>query len=98
MEQKRNWGNGFGIAALVFGIIALVLGVLSLIPLAGLYLAVVTGVLAIITISLGIPGVIGSARKNRPVVALVFGGTMLVWAVVRYFWVLAVLASMAAGA
>jgi len=92
---KRNWGRPFAIIALIFGIISLITGAVSFIPLIGLVFAVITIVVAAITIVFGIPGVIGSRSKGMPITALVFGGTMLVWGIVRYFWVVAAVAAAA---
>ena len=92
----RRWGHPLGVVALVFGIIALVFGLLALIPLLGLAFAVITGVLAVTAISFGIPGIIGSTNKTRAIVGVSFGGAMLVWAIVRYFWVVAAVAAAAA--
>ncbi len=93
-EKKiRKWGIPFSIVALVFGILAMVCGLFALIPLLGLVFAVVTGVFALIAIATGIPGVIGSEAKGRAITALVFGGLMLIWAIVRYYWVFLAAAS-----
>ena len=85
-KKVRNWGKPVAVVALVFGILSLVIGVFALIPLFGLYFAIITGILAIVAIGFGIPGVIGSASKNVAITALIFGGLMLTWAIVRYFW------------
>ena len=95
-NPRRTVGDTLGTVALVFGILALVNGVLALIPLIGLALAIITGILALIAIGFGIPAVIKAASKNKCVVALVFGGLMLVWAIVRYFWVVLAVAAAAA--
>lgn len=91
--KKRNWGKPFAVIALIFGIISLITGSISFIPLIGLVFAIITIVVAVITIAFGIPGVIGSNPKGMAIIALVFGGTMLVWGIVRYFWVFAVAAA-----
>ena len=96
----KKWGKPFAVIALVFGIIALVFGVLSLIPLLGLVLAIITMVVAITAITFGIPGIIGSSGpvKTKAIVGLSFGAAMLVWAIARYFWAIAVLAAAASAA
>lgn len=95
-KPRRSWGDTFGIIGLIFGIFALVVGVLALIPLLGLGFAVVTGVLAVIALACGIVGSIKAVGKGKCITAIVFGATMLVWAIVRYFWVFAAVASAAA--
>ena len=97
-ENGRRWGHPLGVVSLVFGIIALVFGLFALIPLLGLVFAVITGIVAFIAIGFGIPGIIGSTNKTRAIVGLSFGGVMLVWAIARYFWAVALLASAAAAA
>lgn len=96
--KKKTWGDVLGIIGLVFGIVALVVGLLALIPLIGLVLAVVCGILAIVALGLGIAGVIKAVGKGKCITAIVFGALMLVWAIVRYYWVVALLASAAAAA
>lgn len=100
MEEVKNkrWGHPLGVVSLVFGIIALVFGLLALIPLIGLALAIITGILAIVAIGFGIPGIIGSTNKERAITGLSFGVTMLVWAIIRYYWVVALAAAAAANA
>ncbi|MBR5997467.1 MAG: hypothetical protein IK028_05550 [Bacilli bacterium] len=97
-ENGRRWGHPLGVVSLVFGIIALVFGLFALIPLLGLVFAVITGIVAVIALGFGIPGIIGSTNKTRAIVGVSFGGLMLAWAIVRYYWVVAVLAAAAAAA
>lgn len=93
-EQKvHNWGKPFSIIALIFGIFALIAGLLALIPLVGLVFAIIALICAAIAILCGVPGVIGSASKGMAITALVFGGTMLGWAIFRYYWFVVVLAA-----
>lgn len=94
--KTKRWGHPLGVVSLVFGIIALFFGLLALIPLIGLVLAIITGVLAVVAIGFGIPGIIGSTNKGRAIVGLSFGATMLVWAIIRYYWVVALAAAAAA--
>lgn len=63
-RPRRTWGDVFGTIALVFGIISLVFGFLALIPLIGLVLAVMTGILASIALTFGIVGSIKAAGKR----------------------------------
>lgn len=93
--KRRNWGKPFSIIGLVFGIISLVFGLFSLIPLLGLAFAVITGILAVIAITMAIPGIIGSIGKGRAITALVFGSTMLAWAIIRYSLIIYALAQTA---
>ena len=94
----KRWGHPLGVVSLVFGIIALAFGLLALIPLSGLVFAVLTGITAFVAIGFGIPGIIGSTNKTRAIVGTSFGGVMLVWAIARYFWVVALLAAAASTA
>jgi hypothetical protein len=93
--KRRNWGKPFSIIGLIFGIISLVFGLFSLIPLLGLAFAIITGILAVIAITMAIPGIIGSIGKGRAITALVFGSTMLTWAIIRYSWIIYALAQTA---
>ena len=94
-EKKKNWGKPFSIIGLVFGIISLVFGMFSIIPVLGIAFAVITGILAVIAITMAIPGIIGSIGKGRAITALVFGSTMLAWAIIRYSLILYALAQTA---
>ena len=93
--KRRNWGKPFSIIGLIFGIISLVFGIFSLIPVLGLAFAVITGILATIAITIAIPGSIGSIGKGRAITALVFGITMLAWAIIRYSLIIYALAQTA---
>ena len=95
-KPRRTWGDPFGIVGLIFGIFALVVGVLALIPLIGLAFAVITGVLAGIALACGIVGSIKAVGKGKCITAIVFGALMLVWAIIRYYWVIAAVAAAAA--
>jgi hypothetical protein len=44
---------------------------------------------------MAIPGIIGSIGKGRAITALVFGITMLCWAIIRYSWIIYALAQTA---
>ena len=94
-KKKKNWGKPFSIIGLVFGIISLVFGMFSIIPVLGIAFAVITGILAVIAITMAIPGIIGSIGKGRAITALVFGSTMLAWAIIRYSLILYALAQTA---
>ena len=94
-ETKKNWGKPFSIIGLVFGIISLVFGLFSIIPVLGITFAVITGILALIAITMAIPGIIGSIGKGRAITALLFGSTMLAWAIIRYSLILYALAQTA---
>ena len=94
-ETKKNWGKTCSIIGLVFGIISLVFGMFSIIPVLGIAFAVITGILAVIAITMAIPGIIGSIGKGRAITALVFGSTMLAWAIIRYSLILYALAQTA---
>ena len=94
-ETKKNWGKPFSIIALVFGIISLVFGMFSIIPVLGIAFGVITGILAVIAITMAIPGIIGSIGKGRAITALVFGSTVLAWAIIRYSLILYALAQTA---
>ncbi len=96
--KTRTWGDILGTIGLVFGIVSLVMGTLALIPLLGLWFAVITGILAVVALGLGIAGVIKAVGKGKCITAIVFGALMLAWAFIRYFWVVAALASAAAAA
>ena len=93
--KRRNWGKPFSIIGLIFGIISLVFGLLSLIPLLGIAFVIITGILAVIAITMAIPGIIGSIGKGRDITALVFGSTMLAWAIIRYSSIIYALAQTA---
>jgi len=93
--RRRNWGKPFSIIGLIFGIISLVFGLFSLIPVLGLAFAVITGILAVIAITMAIPGTIGSIGKGKAITALVFGITMLAWAIIRYSLIIYALAQTA---
>ena len=94
-RDEKNWGKPFSIIGLVFGIISLVFGLFSIIPVLGIAFAVITGILAVIAITMAIPGIIGSIGKGRAITALVFGSTMLAWAIIRYSLILYALAQTA---
>ena len=95
-KPRRTWGDPFGVVGLIFGIFALVVGLLALIPLLGLAFAVITGVLAVVALACGIVGSIKAVGKGKCITAIVFGALMLVWAIVRYYWVIAAVAATAA--
>ena len=97
-RPRRTWGDVFGTIGLVFGIISLVFGLLALIPLLGLWFAVLTGILGGIALACGIVGSIKAAGKGKCITAIVFGALMVIWAIARYYWVVAVLAAAAAAA
>ncbi len=97
-RPRRTWGDTFGTIGLVFGIVSLVFGLLALIPLLGLFFAVLTGILGGIALACGIVGSIKAAGKGKCITAIVFGALMVIWAIARYYWVVAVLAAAAAAA
>ena len=95
MSKKRvihNWGKPLAVIGLVFGILALACGTLSTIPLIGLTLAAMALVLGAIAMSFCIPGIFGSYSIRVGVVGLIFGATMVIWGLIRIFWLLYLIA------
>lgn len=85
-EEKKNWGNAFGVVSLVLGIISMAIGSFEIIPLVGIVLAIVSGSLGVLAIGFGIPGMIGSISKAKAIIGISFGSAMVLWSLIRIFW------------
>ena len=84
---KKNWGLPFGIISFVVALLSLAPGYLAIVPLLGLAFAVITMISSGVAIVFGIVGIIGSRRKWPAIVGVVLGTLLLIWGIVRLFFV-----------